>query len=113
MTKVCIVGAGAIGSYVAAKLALTPSNPPTVTVVARGANLKAIRENGIVLQDHDGNETARAKNVIAVESTKEAGPQDVIVLAVKAHQVADVADSMGDLYGEQTVIVTMQNGCVL
>ena len=112
MTKVCIVGAGAIGSFVAAKLALSPSNPPSVTVVARGANFRAIRDNGIALQDHDGNETARAKNVGAVESAKEAGPQDVIVLAVKAHQVADVADSLQDLCGENTVIVTMQNGWI-
>lgn len=112
MTKVCIVGAGAIGSFVAAKLALTPSSPPQVTVVARGANLKSIKENGIILQDHDGKEVAVAKNVIAVESTKEAGPQDIVVLAVKAHQVADVVGSLQDLYSDETVVVTMQNGLV-
>jgi 2-dehydropantoate 2-reductase len=111
MAKVCIVGAGAIGSFVAAKLALSP-NPPTITVLARSSNLAAIRSNGIILQDHDGNQTAVAKNIIAVESTKEAGKQDVIVLAVKAHQVADVAESMEELYGPETVIVTMQNGYV-
>ncbi len=109
MTKVCILGAGALGSFVAAKLALS-ADPPTVSVVARGSNLASIRANGITLQDHDGKETAVAKNVIAVESTKEAGVQDVIVLAVKAHQVADVAESMEALYGPDTVIVTMQNG---
>ncbi|KAI9018344.1 2-dehydropantoate 2-reductase [Hyaloraphidium curvatum] len=110
MTRVCIVGTGAIGSFVAAKLALTAVNPPTVTVVARGANLEAIRSGGISLLDHDGVEIGRARNVVAVESTKEAGPQDVVVLAVKAHQVGDVADSLANLYTDNTVVVTMQNG---
>lgn len=105
--KICIVGAGAIGGYVATKLALAGND---VTVIARGAHLEAIQKNGLKLIDHHGNEEGVAKNVKATSKIQEAGPQDIIVLAVKAHQVLDVVDDLPSMYKDDTVIVTMQNG---
>ncbi|MES2148472.1 MAG: 2-dehydropantoate 2-reductase [Pseudomonadota bacterium] len=104
--KIAIVGAGAIGGYVGAKLALAGEQ---VTFIVRGANLKAIRANGIKLISHDGIAQV-ATNVVATDNYAEAGPQDLVILALKAHQVDAVADQLHDLYGPDTCVVTMQNG---
>ena len=104
--KVAIIGAGAIGGLVGAKLALAGED---VTFIVRGANLDAIRKNGIKLIMHDGAEQV-ARNVKATDDYSEAGPQDVVILAMKAHQVEAVADDVPKLFGPDTVVVTMQNG---
>jgi len=104
--KVAIIGAGAIGGYVGAKLALAGEQ---VTFMVRGANLEAIRSNGIKLIAHDGTEEV-ARNVVATNNYDEAGPQDIVVLALKANQVEAVAADLPKLFGPETVVVTMQNG---
>jgi 2-dehydropantoate 2-reductase len=104
--KIAIVGAGAIGGYVGVKLALAGED---VTFIVRGANLEAIRKNGMKLVMEDGTEHV-ASNVKATNNYEEAGPQDMIVLALKAHQVEAVANDLPKLYGPNTVVVTMQNG---
>ncbi len=104
--KFAVVGAGAIGGYLGAKLAL--SGEP-VTFIARGANLAALRGGGMKLVLEDGSEQI-AREVRAFEHTGEVGPQDAILLAVKAHQVAAVAPQLEALCHEQTMIVTLQNG---
>jgi 2-dehydropantoate 2-reductase len=104
--KVCIVGAGSIGGYVGVKLALAGED---VTLIARGANLAAIRTDGMRLVMHDGTEHV-ARAVRSTSSFVEAGPQDVVVLAMKAHQVTPIAAEVRHLLHEGTVIVTMQNG---
>ncbi len=104
--KIAIVGAGAIGGYVGVKLALAGED---VTFIVRGANLEAIRKNGMKLIMEDGTEHV-ASNVKATNSYDEAGPQDLIILALKAHQVEAVANDLPKLYGPNTAIVTMQNG---
>ena len=104
--KIAIVGAGAIGGYVGAKLALAGEN---VTFIVRGANLTAIRNNGMKLIMQDGVEQI-AKNVKATDDYAEAGPQDLVILALKAHQVDAVADQLPKLFGPDTSVVTMQNG---
>jgi 2-dehydropantoate 2-reductase len=104
--KIAIVGAGAIGGYVGVKLALAGED---VTFIVRGANLEAIRKNGMKLVMEDGTEHV-ATNVKATNNYDEAGPQDMIVLALKAHQVEAVANDLPKLYGPNTVVVTMQNG---
>jgi 2-dehydropantoate 2-reductase len=104
--KTAIIGAGAIGGYVGAKLALSGQD---VTFIVRGANLDAIRRNGIKLIAHDGTEQV-ARDVKATNDYAAAGPVDVVVLAMKAHQVEAVADELPKLFGPETVIVTMQNG---
>lgn len=104
--KIAVIGAGAIGGYVGVKLALSGED---VTFIVRGANLEAIRKNGMKLIMHDGTEHV-ARDVKATNNYDEAGVQDIIVLAMKAHQVEAVAKDMPKLIGPETLIVTMQNG---
>jgi len=104
--KTAIIGAGAIGGYVGVKLALAGED---VTFMVRGANLDAIRKNGMKLIMDDGTEHM-ARNVKATNNYDEASPQDVVVLAVKAHQLEAVANDVPKLFGPDTVVVTMQNG---
>ena len=104
--KVAIVGAGAIGGYVGVKLALAGED---VTFIVRGENLRTIRKSGVKLINHDGTEQV-ATAVRATDSYDEAGPQDLVVLAVKSHQLDAMADQLHKLCTPETVIVTMQNG---
>jgi len=104
--KIAIIGAGAIGGYVGVKLALAGED---VTFMVRGANLEAIRKNGMKLIMHDGIEHV-ASGVKATNDYAEAGPQDMVILALKAHQVEAVANDLPKLFGSDTTVVTMQNG---
>ena len=103
--KIAVVGAGAIGGYVGGWLAAAGED---VTFIARGANLDAIRRNGMRVVGEDGAEVVA--HAAAHERAGEAGPQDVVVLAVKAHQVAAIAVDVAALCHDDTSIVTMQNG---
>ena len=103
--KIAVVGAGAIGGYVGGWLAAAGED---VTFIARGANLDAIRRNGMRVIGEDGAEVVARAAVH--EKTCDAGPQDVVVLAVKAHQVAPIAADIAALCHDETSIVTMQNG---
>jgi 2-dehydropantoate 2-reductase len=104
--KIAIIGAGAIGGYVGARLALAGED---VTFIVRGANLQAIRKSGMKLIARDGTE-AVALNVSATDNYDEAGAQDIVILAMKAHQVEAVAADVPRLFGPSTTVVTMQNG---
>jgi 2-dehydropantoate 2-reductase len=104
--KIAIIGAGAIGGLVGAKLALAGED---VTFIVRGRNLQAIREHGMKLVTADGWEHT-ATHVRATDDYAEAGPQDLVVLAMKAHQVEAVLPQLPKLLGPDTAIVTMQNG---
>jgi 2-dehydropantoate 2-reductase len=104
--KIAIIGAGAIGGYVGVKLALAGED---VTFIVRGANLAAIREHGMKLINHDGSEQV-ARDVKATNDYTEAGVQDLVILAMKAHQLEAVVDDLPRLIGPRTLIVTMQNG---
>ena len=104
--KVAIIGAGAIGGYVGVKLALAGEQ---VTFIVRGANLTAIQRDGMKLIMADGTEHV-ARNVRATNDYAEAGPQDLVILAMKAHQVEAVARDVPKLFGPNTAVVTMQNG---
>jgi 2-dehydropantoate 2-reductase len=104
--KIAVIGAGAIGGLVGAKLALAGED---VTFIVRGKNLDAIATNGFKLIGADGTEQV-ARNVKATDRYDEAGPQDIVILAMKAHQVEAVANDVPKLFGPGTVVVTMQNG---
>ncbi|MBI4989328.1 MAG: 2-dehydropantoate 2-reductase [Rhodocyclales bacterium] len=104
--KIAVVGAGAIGGYLGAKLALAGEE---VTFIARGANLAALQANGIRLILEDGTEQVAA-DIRAVQKMAEAGPQDAVLLTLKAHQVKDVLPNLRALFGPETMVVTMQNG---
>jgi len=104
--KIAIVGAGAIGGYLGARLSLAGED---VTFIARNRNLEAINANGFKLIGEDGS-TQVAQRVRAVEHMAEAGPQDVVLLTLKAHQVKDVLPGLRALFGPHTLVVTMING---
>jgi 2-dehydropantoate 2-reductase len=102
--RVCIVGAGAIGCFVGARLARQGVD---VTLVARGG-LRALQERGLTLVERDGTEVTQ--RLRAIGSAADAGPQDVVILAAKAHQVPPLVPSVAALLGRGTTFVTMQNG---
>jgi 2-dehydropantoate 2-reductase len=102
--KVCIFGAGAIGGYLGVGLANAGID---VSLVARGAHLAAMRKDGLRLQI-DGEE--RVARVPSTDNAAELGPQDFVVIALKAHSIPDAVDSMLPLLGSETTIVTAANG---
>ena len=104
--RFAVVGAGAIGGYLGARLSAAGED---VTFIARGANLAAIRAHGLRLIEEDGTQQPPAR-AQATEHPAEAGPHDVILLTLKAHQVSAVAPALHHLCHETTTIVTMQNG---
>ncbi|HYM36122.1 MAG TPA: 2-dehydropantoate 2-reductase [Steroidobacteraceae bacterium] len=104
--KFAIVGAGAIGGFLGTRLAAAGDE---VTFIARGANLAAIKSNGMKLIEEEGSEVI-ARNVRAFEQPADAGKHDAILLTVKAHQVGAIAAELRHLCDADTAIVTMQNG---
>jgi 2-dehydropantoate 2-reductase len=104
--RVCIVGAGAIGGLLGVRLALAGEQ---VSVLARGDNLAAIRSNGLTLVEPDGTVVV-ATGVDVADDLEALGPQDAIVLAIKAHQIAEIAPRLDAVYHDGTVVVPVQNG---
>jgi 2-dehydropantoate 2-reductase len=104
--KIAVVGAGAIGGYLGARLALAGED---VTFIARNRNLAAINADGFRLIEEDGSER-HASTVRAVQAMADAGPQDAVLLTVKAHQVVDLLPELRALFGPETMLVTMING---
>ncbi len=103
--RICVVGAGAIGGLLAAKL---QQSGDQVSVIARGPHLAAIKANGLKLIDEDGSELVAT--VAATDKIAEAGQQDLVILGMKAHQVAAVAADLKQLYTDETMVLTAQNG---
>ena len=102
--KICVYGAGAIGGLMAAWLARSGHD---VSVVARGAQLDAIRASGLRVQSKGKTE---AFNVKAESDPATLGPQDYVLVTVKAQSLTGVADSIGPLLGKETSVVTAMNG---
>jgi 2-dehydropantoate 2-reductase len=102
--KICIFGAGAIGGYVGLML---KQGGADVSLVARGPHLAAIRENGIKVVFKDGE---KVQKMPASDDPAEFGPQDYVIVALKAHQAWETADALKPLLGPDTAVVTMQNG---
>lgn len=103
--RICVAGAGAIGGYLAARLAGIGAD---VSVVVRGRQLEAIRRDGLILINEDGSE--QHAPLRASDDMAALGPQDVLILAMKAHQIAPVIDGLKTLIGPETLVVTAQNG---
>ena len=103
--KICVVGAGAIGGLLAIKLAQSGND---VTVIARGPNLKAIQDHGFKLITEDGGESIT--QLRALGSMSQAGQQDLVILGMKAHQVAAIVQELPTLYHDETMVLTAQNG---
>jgi 2-dehydropantoate 2-reductase len=105
--KICIFGAGAIGGYMGAKLAHSGAD---VSLVARGPHLKAMRENGLRLIEESGETTVK---VTASDTAADLGPQDYVIVTLKAHSVPAVVPHMQPLIGDHTTIVSGVNGVPL
>lgn len=104
MTSICVFGAGAIGGLMAAKLEMAGT---PVTVVARGPHYEAMRTKGLVLRS-DGTETVTRPK--AVTDPREIGPQDYLVLTLKAHSLLPAMAQLKPLIGPGTTIVAAING---
>jgi len=102
--RICVFGAGAIGGYMGAKLAQAGAE---VSLVARGPHLAAMRERGLTLIE-DGE--AVTVPVRAAADPAELGPQDYVVITLKAHSVPAVVPAMHPLIGAGTTIVSGMNG---
>ena len=105
MTRGCVFGAGAIGGYVGARLAM--KGEADVSLVARGAHLAAMQARGLILKQ--GGETVTVHPRVS-DDPKSLGPQDFIILTLKAHAVAGVIDALQPLIGPDTAILFAQNG---
>jgi 2-dehydropantoate 2-reductase len=104
MRGVCVVGAGAVGGFLGARLAAAGY---ATSAVARGATLRALRTHGWRLQSADGLLTAPVR---ATAEPAELGPQDVVLLSVKGPALRSVAGLVAPLLGPETVVVTAMNG---
>ena len=103
--KICVVGAGAIGGFMAVRLEQAGH---TVSVVARGPHLAAIKAHGLKLIEAEQEQVATS--LVATDAIRELDKQDVVLLGLKAHQVEPVVDDLPALIGPDTVMVTLQNG---
>ncbi len=102
--KICIYGAGAIGTHLAVNLKQAGYD---VSVIARGAHLMAIREKGLTLISNNIENNVRLP---ASNNPDDLGIQDVVIIALKSHQAWEVAGQMKPLLGPETSVVTAQNG---
>jgi 2-dehydropantoate 2-reductase len=117
MKKICVVGAGAIGGRMAAKLALSGNE---LSVVARGEHLKAIQRDGLVIEDWLNPLSVQSdvvRHVASVhasdspeEITSHRGAQDLIIIALKAHQIAAMLPRLKGLIAPHTVVLPAING---
>ncbi len=103
--KICIYGAGAIGGYLGVQLARVEGLE--VSLIARGPHLAAMRKDGLKLLI-DGEE--RVARPTATDDPAELGPQDYVIVTLKTHQGWEVAEQMAPLLGDDTAVVTCQNG---
>jgi len=102
--KIGVFGAGAIGGFMGAKLALAGHD---VTLIARGPHLAAMRERGLKLISEGQTHIVRPR---CTDDPAEAGPQDFVILSVKAHALPGIADAAQPLLGERTTLVPAVNG---
>ncbi len=105
--KVCIYGAGAIGGWVGVHLAQTGHD---ISVVARGATLEALQKNGLQCVQTQAAEVRLKADVKVSANPADLGPQDLVIVAVKAPAMADVAKGIAPLLGSNTMVMTAMNG---
>lgn len=105
--KICIVGAGSMGGMMGVKL---HNAGEEVTLIARGPHLAAIQaNNGLKLIMSDGTEEF-AEGIAATDDMHSVEPQDLVILAVKAHQITPIVNAVNALLGEDSILLTIQNG---
>jgi len=104
VTRVAVMGAGAVGSYLGSRLAAAKAD---VHLVARGAHLAALREKGLTLITPDGISTAP---VWATDDPASIGPVDVVLFCVKSYDTEAAVAQLPPLVGPQTAVISIQNG---
>jgi 2-dehydropantoate 2-reductase len=102
--KFAIVGAGAIGAFAGAMLARAGED---VTLIARGAHLRAMQEHGVRVRGEIGEFAARP---MATDDPAAVGPVDVVLLTLKAHSLTAMAPRLAPLIGDETCVLSAQNG---
>ena len=102
--KIAIVGAGAIGAFLGAKLALSGED---VYLIARGPHLRAIQADGVRVRSPEGDFEAHPT---ATDDYESIGPVDFVFLTVKAHSLTGIAPNLAPLLGPDTAVVSAQNG---
>ncbi len=102
--KICIYGAGAIGGYLGAELALGGND---VSLIARGPHLEARRRNGVSLWVGEEGTIVRPP---VTDDPAELGQQDFVIITLKAHSVSPIVERLVPLLGPDTAVVTAQNG---
>ncbi len=102
--KIAIYGAGAIGGYLGALLSEAGED---VSLIARGPHLTAMQKNGLTLHMQDKTIVSRA---VRTDNPMELGPQDYVIIALKAHSAPLVVDAMQPLLAPHTAVVTAMNG---
>ena len=106
--KFCVFGAGAVGGFVGGQVAhAAGSTGAEVSLVARGPQLAAVRQNGLNIEAPDDTYTVRPA---ATDNPADLGVQDFVFLSAKAHALGAAAEAMQPLLGPDTVIVAAQNG---
>lgn len=108
-TSICIYGAGALGGAIAVKLASQLGDNATVSVIARGAHLEAIRKNGLSLHEADTDRPINVR-ITATDDPATLPPQDLIITGLKGHQLGPAAEGMAALLKENTRVVMVLNG---
>jgi len=104
--KVCVVGAGAIGGFLGTRLALDGGTQ--VSALARGSTLVALRDHGWRLQE--GGATVEAPLALASDDTRDLGPQDLIIIALKSPALPALAPTLAPLFTAETVVLPAMNG---
>ena len=102
--RFAVVGAGAIGAYLGARLSLSGRD---VSLIARGPHLRAMQTRGVRVRSPEGDFEARPT---ATDDYEEVGAVDFVFLTVKAHSLPEVAPRLGPLLGPETAVVSAQNG---
>lgn len=103
--KICVFGAGSMGGLIGARLSAAGSDE--VTLIARGPHLAAIKRNGLTLISEGERIVAHP---LATDDPREAGPQDFVILSIKANGLPAIADAVQPLLGPSTALVPVVNG---
>src|SRR5690606_23127299 len=109
--KICVFGAGAIGGVVAARLAMSARRSKTgddIALVARGEQLRAIKERGLRLVDSEGTDVT--VRLPAADHPAALGPQDLVIATLKGHHLPAAAPALAALLGPKTRVVMVLNG---
>jgi 2-dehydropantoate 2-reductase len=104
MTRVAVLGAGAVGSYLGSRLARAGAD---VHLIARGAHLDALRASGLTLITSEGSETL---SMPATEDPASIGPVDLVLFGVKSYDTEAAAARLDPLIGPETAVMSIQNG---